>query len=271
MGFAVPNASVPVVKTTNCLLAPTASELPPPAPAQACIRCGLCAEVCPASLLPQQLYWFSRGKEHEKLSAHNLFDCIECGACSYACPSNIPLVQYYRASKAELVQMRKDLAKSDHSRTRFEARQERLERETAEKEAQRKARKRAAEERAKQAAAAGDEGEADPIQAAINRAKAKKAAAAAPDDKPDVAQMAIEKALAARAASADLSPLAKAEANLKRLQERLAKSEAKLQQSRESGSEETIIQALETGLEKLRPKISDAEQALAQLQGEEQQ
>jgi electron transport complex protein RnfC len=271
MGFAVPNASVPVVKTTNCLLAPTASELPPPAPAQACIRCGLCAEVCPASLLPQQLYWFSRGKEHEKLSAHNLFDCIECGACSYACPSNIPLVQYYRASKAELVQMRKDLAKSDHSRTRFEARQERLERETAEKDAQRKARKLAAEERAKQAVAAGDEGEADPIQAAINRAKAKKAAAAAPDDKPDVAQMAIEKALAARAASADLSPLAKAEANLQRLRERLTKSEAKLQQSRESGSEETIIQALETGLEKLRPKISDAEQALAQLQGEEQQ
>jgi electron transport complex protein RnfC len=180
-------------------------------------------------------------------------------------------VQYYRASKAELVQMRKDLAKSDHSRTRFEARQERLERETAEKDAQRKARKLAAEERAKQAVAAGDEGEADPIQAAINRAKAKKAAAAAPDDKPDVAQMAIEKALAARAASADLSPLAKAEANLQRLRERLAKSEAKLQQSRQSGSEETIIQALETGLEKLRPKISDAEQALAQLQGGEQQ
>lgn len=267
MGFGVSSASVPVVKTTNCLLAPAAAELPPPTPAQACIRCGICAEACPASLLPQQLYWFSRGKEHEKLEAHNLFDCIECGACSYACPSNIPLVQYYRASKAEVTQMRKDQAKSDHSRTRFEARQERLDRETADREAARKARKLAAEERARQAAAAGNDEEADPIQAAIDRAQAKKAAATAT---PDVAQLAIEKAKAARAASADQSPREKAEANLKRLQERLAKNEAKLQQSREAGAEETIIQALETGLEKLRPKISAAEQALAQLQQGEQ-
>jgi hypothetical protein len=76
--------------------------------------------------------------------------------------------------------------------------------------------------------------------------------------------------LAARAASADQSPREKTEANLKRLRERLAKSEAKLQQSRESDAGETIIQALETGLEKLRPKISEAEQALAQLSAEEQ-
>jgi electron transport complex protein RnfC len=267
MGFRVASAAVPIVKTTNCLLAPDVAELPPPEPAQACIRCGICAEVCPASLLPQQLYWFARGKEYEKLEAHNLFDCIECGACSYACPSNIPLVQYYRASKAEVTQIRKDQAKSDHSRTRFEARQERLDRETADKEAGRKARKLAAEERARQAAAAGDEAEADPIQAAIDRAQAKKAAA---NTTPDVAQLAIEKAMAARAASADQSPREKTEANLKRLRERLAKSEAKLQQSRESDAGETIIQALETGLEKLRPKISEAEQALAQLSAEEQ-
>ena len=96
MGFTVPDAGVPVVKTTNCLLAPTTDELPAPPPPQACIRCGLCAEACPATLLPQQLFWFSQGKEFEKLEAHNLFDCIECGACSWVCPSNIPLVQYYR-------------------------------------------------------------------------------------------------------------------------------------------------------------------------------
>ena len=73
---------MPVVKTTNCLLAPTEPELPTPPPAQACIRCGMCAEACPASLLPQQLFWFAQGKEFEKLEEHNLFDCIECGACS---------------------------------------------------------------------------------------------------------------------------------------------------------------------------------------------
>jgi electron transport complex protein RnfC len=281
MGFTVPDAGVPVVKTTNCLLAPTEEELPSPPAAQACIRCGMCAEACPASLLPQQLYWFAQGKEYDKLEAHNLFDCIECGACSWACPSNIPLVQYYRASKAELAQLRRDQAKSEHSRTRFEARQERLEHEAAEKEAQRAARKKAAEERARQAA--GDKEEADPIQAAIERAKAKKAAAQgteapvektedAPSVEPaaepvaaDAAQLAIEKAKAARAAAAAQSPREKAENNLQRLRERLAKSEAKLAQSREEDAEANIIEALENSLEKLREKIAAAEEELASM------
>ena len=148
MGFTVPDADVPIVKTTNCLLAPTESELPTPPPAQACIRCGMCAEACPASLLPQQMFWFAQGKEFEKLEHHNLFDCIECGACSYACPSNIPLVQYYRASKAEILHLRREHEKSEHSRIRFETRQQRLEQADAEKEAKRAARKKAAEERA---------------------------------------------------------------------------------------------------------------------------
>ncbi len=40
MGFTLPHAELPIVKTTNCLLAPSAAELPAPPPAQACIRCG---------------------------------------------------------------------------------------------------------------------------------------------------------------------------------------------------------------------------------------
>jgi electron transport complex protein RnfC len=279
MGFTVTDIDAPVVKTTNCLLAPTVSELPPPPPAQPCIRCGLCAEACPARLLPQQLYWFARGKEYDKLEEHNLFDCIECGACSFACPSNIPLVQYYRASKAEIAQMRSDKAKSEHSRTRFEARQERLQREAEEKEAQRLARKKAAEKRARQAAESGDT-ETDPIQAAIERAKAKKAAASgnaeseAPKDagaqrpaiaKLDPAQLAIERAKAAREATAEQSPGDKARANLARLRERLAKSEAKLAESRAAGADETVVQALENAIEKLRPKLAEAERDVAAL------
>ncbi|MDB4470947.1 4Fe-4S dicluster domain-containing protein, partial [Deltaproteobacteria bacterium] len=159
----------------NCILAPSVAELPAPPPAMACIRCGMCAEACPASLLPQQMFWFAQGKEFEKLEEHNLFDCIECGACSWVCPSNIPLVQYYRASKAEIVQQRADHEKSEQSRERFEARQDRLAREDAEKIAKRQARKLAAEKRAQEQAAGGSSDE-DPIQAAINRAKAKKAA-----------------------------------------------------------------------------------------------
>lgn len=144
MGFTLRHSHVPVVKTTNCILAPNLKELPIAPPAQACIRCGLCADVCPAELLPQQLYWFSRAEEYEKAEHHNLFDCIECGACSYVCPSSIPLVQYYRHSKGEIKQQRENHRKSDQARIRFEARQQRLEQEQAEKAAKRKERAQAA-------------------------------------------------------------------------------------------------------------------------------
>ncbi|KKJ95023.1 electron transporter RnfC [Stutzerimonas stutzeri] len=140
MGFSLPSLEVPVVKTTNCLLASTLEELPPPPPALPCIRCGDCAEACPVSLLPQQLHFFALGQEHEQLKAHNLFDCIECGACAYVCPSNIPLVQYYRAAKGEIRELEQKQQKAEHSKQRFELRQERLRRAEEQKEAERKAR-----------------------------------------------------------------------------------------------------------------------------------
>jgi electron transport complex protein RnfC len=144
MGFTLTHTDVPVTKTTNCLLVPSERELPLAPPAQACIRCGLCAEACPAELLPQQLYWFARADEFDKAEHHNLFDCIECGACSYVCPSAIPLVQYYRYAKGEIRQARLEQEKSDQARARFEARMARLEREAQEREAKRRERAEAA-------------------------------------------------------------------------------------------------------------------------------
>ena len=176
MGFALETDAVPVVKTTNCVLAPTQEELPAPPPAQACIRCGLCAEACPASLLPQQLYWYARAKDQEQLEKHHLFDCIECGACSWVCPSSIPLVQYYRAAKSHIVETREDKQRAERSKGRFEARQERVEREAAERERKRAERKATAQQKA--AASDAD----DPVQAAIARAKARKEQAAQTKD-----------------------------------------------------------------------------------------
>ncbi len=212
MGFALDSTALPVVKTTNCLLAASSSEYPEPIPASACIRCGACAEVCPASLLPQQLFWFSMGGELDKAEQYNIADCIECGACSYVCPSRIPLVQYYRATKGELAQRRADLKQSDHARDRFEFREQRLAKEKAEKDAKRKARAEAAAkaQAAKKAAAeleaknnpAGTESSAsknpakepaktpvpkadgDVVQAALARVEAQKLAKAARTDAP---------------------------------------------------------------------------------------
>lgn len=159
MGFTLHDPSVPVVKTSNCIIAASAEELPEPPPEQACIRCGACAEVCPANLLPQQLYWYAKTDDFERAQHHNLMDCIECGACAYVCPSHIPLVQYYRYAKGEIRTQTAEQIKADRARERFEARQARLEREQAEKEARRRARLEA--NRKKQEAAtesgAGDE------------------------------------------------------------------------------------------------------------------
>ncbi len=155
MGFTLSDFSVPLIKTTNCLLASTTNELPAPPPAMPCIRCGECAQACPVSLLPQQLHFFAIGQEHEQLKAHNLFDCIECGACAYVCPSNIPLVQYYRAAKGEIRELEQKQLKAEQSKQRFELRQERLRRADEQKEAERQARAaKAAQAKATQAQAA---------------------------------------------------------------------------------------------------------------------
>ncbi len=178
MGFTLDDLTVPVVKTTNCLIAGSIQEFPASMPAQACIRCGMCAEVCPSSLLPQQLYWHAKAENLDQLKHHNLFDCIECGACSFVCPSSIPLVQYYRASKGTIRIQEAKNAKADRSKVRYESRQARLEQDQAEKEAKRKAnaKKAAVLKAARESKSDIGSAEVDPVKAAIERAKAKKLA-----------------------------------------------------------------------------------------------
>lgn len=143
MGFTIEDTAAPVEKTTNCLLALHKRDVKPIQPELPCIRCGDCATVCPAKLLPQQLYWHARAREFDRTQDYQLFECIECGCCSYVCPSHIPLVQYYRFAKTEIWQQERDTHKSDIARKRYEFRLERLEREKREK-AERHKQKRSA-------------------------------------------------------------------------------------------------------------------------------
>ncbi|MFM4847707.1 electron transport complex subunit RsxC [Aeromonas rivipollensis] len=201
MGFTLPHAMVPVVKATNCLLSPTRAELPPPGPEQACIRCSACADACPANLLPQELYWYSRVKEYDKAEKLNLFDCIECGACAWVCPSEIPLVQYYKIAKDDIREVRAEAEKAERAKQRFEAKQARFERDKAAREARHA--EAAAQRRQAMAAAGGD----DPVAAALARLKAKQDAANAETQPDNAAMMAArearkQEALARRAAKA---------------------------------------------------------------------
>jgi Na+-translocating ferredoxin:NAD+ oxidoreductase subunit C len=170
MGFAIADDAVPVIKATNCLLATRPEDVGTQGPVMPCIRCGECTRVCPANLLPQQLYWYAKCKNFDAIQDYGLFDCIECGCCAHVCPSNIPLVQYYRYAKQEIWGREKERQKADLARERFEFRQLRQEREEQEK-AERHARKKAV------LAKPDSEGDTrTAIDGAIERARAKRAA-----------------------------------------------------------------------------------------------
>ncbi|WP_417668404.1 electron transport complex subunit RsxC [Pseudoalteromonas tetraodonis] len=197
MGFTLPTVRIGVVKTTNCILAPDHKELAEPGPEKACIRCSACADACPASLLPQQLQWFAKSKEYDKLQEHNLFDCIECGACAYVCPSEIPLVQYYRVAKVEIKEQIAEKIKSDRAKERFDARKARLEQEQAERKNRhkRKPAPKSTEEQQKVADAlarvkdkTSDGDNKSAVAAAIARAKAKKQGGELEPDNSEVAK-----------------------------------------------------------------------------------
>ncbi|EPE37652.1 electron transport complex subunit RsxC [Candidatus Photodesmus anomalopis] len=134
MGFSIPNTSIPITKTTNCIFIPKSNEVVSPLHEMPCIRCGYCSNVCPASLLPQQLQWYAKAKQFEKCKEFNLTDCIECGACAYVCPSKIPLVQYYRQAKSEIYTCEIEMKSAQRAKKRFESKNTRMKLEKQEKE-----------------------------------------------------------------------------------------------------------------------------------------
>lgn len=181
MGIQMPANHVPVLKTTNCILAN------PPEPRQMqmpCIRCGECMDACPVNLLPQQMYWHAQGHEFDEVEKLNIFDCIECGCCSYVCPSHIPLVQYYRHAKSEIKNLHAEQEATELAKQRHEFKLARIEREKAEREARLKAKKEAVKKQAASASTstasktASKPSTKSASSAAAARAAAAKAAAA---------------------------------------------------------------------------------------------
>ncbi|WP_404982987.1 electron transport complex subunit RsxC [Cobetia marina] len=234
MGFTLESDALPIIKTTNCLLASSPETVPAPAVEQPCIRCGMCEQACPAELLPQQLYWFSKSREFDKAELYNLADCIECGACSYVCPSQIPLVQYYRFAKGEIRTAQHEARKSERARHRFEFKQARMAREEAEKEAKRQQRAQAAQKAA--------------------AARAETASAA------DTTSTASAAAPSAPAAATDLKAFktARAAANIA-----LKKAEKALKAAQDSGeSSVSDLAALDANVTAAKAKLASAESAL---------
>ncbi|MFH0474562.1 electron transport complex subunit RsxC [Kluyvera ascorbata] len=255
MGFTLPWLDVPVVKITNCLLAPSAAEMGEPEEEKGCIRCSACADACPADLLPQQLYWFSKGQKHDKATAHNLSDCIECGACAWVCPSSIPLVQYFRQEKAEISAIRQEEQRAAEAKARFEARQQRLEREKIAREARHK--KAAVQPAAK---------DQDAIHAALARVREKQQQATQPiviqaGAQPD--NSAVAAAREARKAQARAAQAEKQQATTETVDPRKAAVEAAIARAKARKAEqpaEVAATAVDTTVD---PRKAAVEAAIA--------
>ena len=101
MGIAQPSMDVPVVKTTNCVLAfPDSADIEPKV--TVCIKCGRCLSVCPMSLMPPNIEVSYENGRLDALRHYKVNMCVECGSCAYICPAKRPLVQVMQLSKEKL-------------------------------------------------------------------------------------------------------------------------------------------------------------------------
>lgn len=101
MGIAMADTSLPVLKSTNAVLAFNEKD----AVLQeetACIKCGRCAARCPMKLMPFAIETAYQLKKPELLEQYKVNICMECGCCAYTCPAKRRLVHVMKLSKGML-------------------------------------------------------------------------------------------------------------------------------------------------------------------------
>jgi electron transport complex protein RnfC len=128
-GRALPSDEIGLTKAMNCVLVATHADLGSRIGAfeRPCIRCGDCAAVCPAGLLPQQLHRAALADDEPSLRGLGIWDCIDCGCCDYVCPSQIPLAHRFREARNRLREREAAARKAAAARERHERRERRLE------------------------------------------------------------------------------------------------------------------------------------------------
>ncbi len=96
MGMSIPDADMPVVKTSNALLAVKSYD---EKKTSACIRCGRCVRVCPVSLMPAEIERAYKIKDIDDLKKLKVNLCMNCGSCTYVCPANRKLAETNQLAK----------------------------------------------------------------------------------------------------------------------------------------------------------------------------
>lgn len=133
MGYPLLSDQVPIIKSSYCIWVAGVNESTDLEREHACIRCGACVEVCPAGLMPQELYRNVKSSDWSQANALKLEACIDCGCCNAVCPSHIPLVQHFMAAKKVTAHKIKAQALAHQAKARYEARLARKAREEQER------------------------------------------------------------------------------------------------------------------------------------------
>jgi electron transport complex protein RnfC len=97
MGMSVPDIDMPVVKTSNALLAFNHYD---ERKTSSCIRCGRCVRVCPLGLMPADIDRAYKIRNIEELKQLKVMLCMNCGSCTYVCPANRKLAETNQLAKA---------------------------------------------------------------------------------------------------------------------------------------------------------------------------
>jgi electron transport complex protein RnfC len=92
IGRAIADLDEPITKTSYGIFASLDGPKVGTAPGT-CISCGVCRNVCPIGLDPEEFYKRSRmsGKLREEFSQAGAAECHGCRCCDVVCPSRLPL------------------------------------------------------------------------------------------------------------------------------------------------------------------------------------
>ncbi len=78
-----------------------------------CVTCCSCETVCPAGIMPHQVYKYVNKNRLEDAERIGLNLCVQCGLCSHVCPSKIEVKQKLLEAQETLLQERQ--SEEEHS------------------------------------------------------------------------------------------------------------------------------------------------------------
>ena len=89
-----------------------------------CINCGLCAQLCPSNLQPQELWRFTRARQlpPDKLGLQH---CVLCSVCDYVCPSDLALAASFKEGQRLASALAEREQRAQRALQRYRARQQR--------------------------------------------------------------------------------------------------------------------------------------------------